>query len=98
MARTVEAINDGEVHRYFAKPLDFALFQATMTGLATRIETLRRSGKLHVREAREDAFFRWIERVYPGTLDVTRNERGEIVINTALAELDLVDEAACSER
>jgi response regulator RpfG family c-di-GMP phosphodiesterase len=91
MARTIEAINEGEVHRFFTKPFDHALFHETITALAERIEKLRRSGELDARSAHEREFFRWIEHVYPGTLDVSRNERGEILIGDALEDLALLD-------
>jgi DNA-binding NtrC family response regulator len=91
LARTLEAINEGEVHRFFNKPFDLALFNATMTAVAERIEALRRSGELDARKARQAEFFRWIERVYPGTLDVARSERGEILVDPALEELALFD-------
>ncbi len=41
MDRAIEAINEGEVHRFFTKPFDFELFLATMKRLAERIEKLR---------------------------------------------------------
>jgi len=92
MARTLEAINEGEVHRFFTKPFDAALFHTTMTGLVERIERLRRDGELEARRAALAEFHAWVDEVYPGTLQIVRNAQGEIVIEPPLNELRLLDE------
>jgi DNA-binding NtrC family response regulator len=92
MTRTLEAINEGEVHRFFTKPFDFELFRATMRSLVERIEKLRRDGELDARAARRAEFYRWVEEVFPGTLDVVRNEAGEVVIDPPAEDLQLLDE------
>jgi two-component system, probable response regulator PhcQ len=91
MDRTIEAINEGEVHRFFTKPFDFELFLATMKRLAERIEKLRGDRTLGARKTRRDEFYRWVEEAFPGTLDVARNERGELVVDLPLEVLELLD-------
>lgn len=91
MDRTLEAINEGAAHRFFTKPFDFELFLATMKSLAERIEKLRRDRNLDARKARRDDFYRWVEEAFPGTLNVARNERGEVVIDPPLEDLQLLD-------
>jgi DNA-binding NtrC family response regulator len=93
MPRALAAINEGEVHRFLTKPFDLELFVATMTALAARIERLRREGELDAREAHREGFFRWVERAFPGTLAVARNERGEVVLDPPLEDLALIEGA-----
>ncbi|MEO7331509.1 MAG: response regulator [Minicystis sp.] len=92
MDRVIEAINDGEVHRFFTKPFDLELFLATMTSLASRIERLRRDRDLDAHKAHRDAFYQWVEEAFPGTLEMNRNEQREYVIDPPAEDLRLLDE------
>jgi YesN/AraC family two-component response regulator len=91
MARALEAINEGEVHRFFSKPFDLDLFNATLRGLADRIQRLRREGELETRKARRDELYRWIEHAFPGTLDIVRDEGGRIVVDPPIEDVQLLD-------
>jgi response regulator RpfG family c-di-GMP phosphodiesterase len=91
MDRALEAINEGEVHRFFTKPFDFELFLATMKRLAERIEKLRGDHFLDAHKARRDEFYRWVEDAFPGTLEVARNDRGELVVDLPPEVLQLLD-------
>ncbi len=81
MARTLEAINEGEVYRFFSKPFDFELFQATMRGLVNRLERLRRDGEAEARAARRKELHQWIEQTFPGTFEIARGDDGAIVVD-----------------
>jgi len=97
MDRTLEAINEGEVHRFFTKPLDYELFQATISALVDRIEKLRRDSEADERAARRDEFLRWVEATFPGTLDVVRSEHGEVVVDLPIEDLRLLDRPSRSQ-
>ena len=83
MDRTLLAINEGEVQRFFVKPFDLELFRRTMSACADRIERLRREGEEEARVARRDELHRWVDVRFPGTLSVTRNDAGEVVVDVA---------------
>ena len=89
--RTLAAINEGEVHRFFTKPFDVNLLRATIQSLGERIDKLRRDGDLDARQARRDEFHRWVEEVYPGTLVVQHNDGGEVILDPSLEDLRLLD-------
>lgn len=94
MDRTLDAINEGEVHRFFSKPFDYELFLATMRSLPARIEKLRHDRAHDAQKVRRDEFYAWVEATFPGTLDVARNESGEVEIDPSFDELQLLDELA----
>jgi DNA-binding NtrC family response regulator len=83
MDRAVNAINEGEVVRFFAKPFDPDAFGRALGDLGERILMLRRERHAEAQRARCKELFDWIERCYPGTLDFPRNESGEVVIDVA---------------
>jgi DNA-binding NtrC family response regulator len=89
MDRAMEAINEGEVHRFFTKPFGLELFQATMAAMADRIDALRRDGEKRAQDTRREELYRWVEQVFPGTLDIARNAEGEIVIEGPFVEIPL---------
>jgi hypothetical protein len=62
-----------------------------MRDLAERVDKLRRDGEIEARQGRRDELLRWVERVFPGTLDVVRDDRGRIVIEPLLEDLALLD-------
>jgi DNA-binding NtrC family response regulator len=81
MERAVNAINEGEVARFFAKPFDPHLFVAQLTELGERVLMLRRERHAEAQRQRCDEFFRWIEESYPGTLAIKRADDGAVVID-----------------
>jgi DNA-binding NtrC family response regulator len=93
-ARTLEAINEGEVFRFFSKPFDFELFQETMRGLVARIARLRRDGEVEARSGRRGELHRWIDGAFPGTLAFSRNEEGEVLVDTNAEDVALLDPRA----
>jgi DNA-binding NtrC family response regulator len=80
MDRAVNAINEGEVVRFFAKPFDAEAFTRALSDLGERILLLRRERHAEAQRERRTEIFDWVERRYPGGLDFARNERGEVVI------------------
>jgi DNA-binding NtrC family response regulator len=81
MDRAIDAINEGEVVRFFAKPFDLDSFVRALTELGERVLTLRRERHAEAQRARCDEFFRWVEQRYPGTLAFERDDGGEVVID-----------------
>jgi len=90
--RVLDAINEGEVHRFFTKPFDGELFSRTLWTLVERIEKLRQEGEQETRRARREELYRWVDSRFPGTLDVQRGESGEVLI--PVGALDRSAEAA----
>jgi response regulator RpfG family c-di-GMP phosphodiesterase len=91
MTRALAAINEGEVHRFFEKPFDAALFQTTMKALAERIEKLRNDGQVEARATRRRLLDHRIEEDFPGTLDVVRDESGAVVVDALPEDVELLD-------
>ncbi len=91
LERTLAAINEGEVHRFFSKPFEVQLFRATMQSLGERIDKLRRDGDLDAQRVRCDELYRWVEEVYPGTLAVRRSDGDEVLLEPSLDDLQLLD-------
>jgi DNA-binding NtrC family response regulator len=83
MERALDAINEGEVARFFAKPFDVDAFVGTLGDLRERILRNRRERYAEAQRERCEALFRWIESDYPGTLSVERAPSGEVVIDSA---------------
>jgi CheY-like chemotaxis protein len=86
MARAVDAINEGEVVRFFAKPFDAATFIRALDDLGARILKLRRERHVDAKRERCDEFFRWVEERYPGTLAFERGDDGATLIDAARLE------------
>jgi DNA-binding NtrC family response regulator len=78
MDRTIAAINDGEVVRFFTKPLDPASFHEQMAALIGRVERQRREGVHEVRRARRESLYRWLAERFPGAEAVERETSGEV--------------------
>jgi DNA-binding NtrC family response regulator len=95
MDRAVNAINEGEVVRFFTKPFDLERFVRALDDLRDNVLTLRRERRADAQQARCDQLFAWIEGRYPGALDFERTEGGEIVIDVVRlkAFLDSTPEA-----
>jgi hypothetical protein len=81
MERAVNAINEGEVARFFAKPFDPDMFVAQLTELGERVLMLRRERHADAQRQRCDEFYRWVEQCYPGALALERGDDGAVVID-----------------
>ncbi len=97
MDRAVNAINEGEVVRFFAKPFDLPSFVRALEDLGGRILALRRERYADAQRARCAELFRWIEDHYPGTLDVQRGPNDEVLLDAARLRA-FVAEAGPAER
>ncbi|MBI2393817.1 MAG: response regulator [Deltaproteobacteria bacterium] len=86
--RALRAINEGEVHRFFVKPLDIAFFARTVKSLGERLARLRRQAERDSREARRDAFFAWIDAHGPAPA-LARDPRGEVFVDLSFLEAAL---------
>jgi DNA-binding NtrC family response regulator len=93
MDRAVNAINEGEVVRFFTKPFELDRFIRALNELRESILMLRRERHTEAQRERCDELFKWIDEHYPGTLDFTRNDAGEVIID-AVRLRSYVDSAA----
>lgn len=83
MDRTIRAINDGEVLRFFTKPLEPAAFHEEMKALVERVIRQRRDGGQETRKARRDALYGWLAERFPGAERVERAADGAVEIDVA---------------
>ncbi len=81
LERALEAINEGEVQRFFAKPFDARAFRFALESLAERIDRLRRDGEDRAREARRADLIRWVEARHPGIGEIERDDDGTVVLD-----------------
>ena len=81
LARALDAINEGEVTRFFPKPFNVAMFRETLAALTGRIDRLRREGEELARIDRRTELHRWLDLSAPGTTSVNFGPNGEIVVD-----------------
>ena len=81
MDRTLAAINDGEVVRFFTKPLDPPSFHKEMAALVARVERQRREGVDEIQRARREALYGWLAERFPGAEVVERDARGVVRVD-----------------
>jgi CheY-like chemotaxis protein len=81
---TLEAINQGEVTRFLAKPFDPERLRAVLVELGERIAQHRRDEALRSRDTRREQFLRWIERRFPGITAIVRDDVGRVFIDLPL--------------
>jgi DNA-binding NtrC family response regulator len=81
--RALQAINEGEVVRFFPKPFDPGVFRTTIESLAGRIVQMRRDGEDQAQAARRKELHRWMEARFPGSTTVERAEGGEVRVDAA---------------
>jgi DNA-binding NtrC family response regulator len=96
--RALDAINGGEVVRFFTKPFDVDLFRASMEALIERIDRSRREHADATVRARRAELQRWLDRRYPGLLDLEKNADGDLVIDLGPLAVAVDDTALDSTR
>ena len=79
--RALDAINGGEVVRFFTKPFDVELFRASMEALIERIDRSRREHADATIRARRAELQRWLDRRYPGLLEIEKSAEGDLVVD-----------------
>jgi DNA-binding NtrC family response regulator len=92
MARTIEAINHGEVVRFFTKPIDPAKLVEEMTLLIARVEQQRRTGVHELQSTRRQALYGWVAERFPGAEQVEREGDGTVTVDLERVQAAL---AAC---
>ena len=83
--RAINAINEGELHRFFVKPLDLDVFARVVGGLGDRIAASRLASAREWRETRRTEFFAWVH-AQCRPLAVERAAGGEVVVDAAQLE------------
>lgn len=85
--RALAAINEGEVARFFAKPLEADVFRDSILAMTERVQRMRRETTDRMRHARAEALRGWTERTFPGTCRFDRDERGALLVRADAASL-----------
>jgi len=96
MDRTIEAINHGEVVRFFTKPLDPARFLEEMSAIVARVEEQRRAGVHELSSARRQALYAWLAERFPGAECVEREPDGAVRVDPERARAALVSSGAAA--
>lgn len=86
--RAIAAINEGELHRFFVKPLDYLAFTRTLQGLSERIATSRRESQREWERSRRHLFFAWVDSEGRKPL-VWREASGDLVVDEGMVEASL---------
>lgn len=81
----LDAINQGEVHRYLTKPWDQAALRRTVAGSLERLGEMRRSADAARRVAQREEIHRRLEQRYPG---ITRVELDDGAIELDPVRID----------
>lgn len=90
MERTVQAINTGEVVRFFVKPLVPAVLLDELDRLSERIRAVRARHEHDTQARRRTQLDAWLDRNFPDAHVVTRSPQGEIMLDLVelLSEVD----------
>jgi DNA-binding NtrC family response regulator len=89
LTSALEAINEGEVARFFLKPFDSELFLASLALLEERIARAQHVGAESTRPARAEALESWLEARFPGIRPLEASEgEVELELDGLLFELD----------
>jgi two-component system, probable response regulator PhcQ len=70
----LQAINDGEVHRYLTKPWDGGQIRSALAEALARLEELRSTAAVRRKGERRQRLLAELEREYPGIGSVTRED------------------------
>jgi len=85
--RAVAAINEGEVARFFPKPVDGAALRATLLSFRDRVHRVRRDIERRREQARVKALTAWAENNFPGVTELARDKSGAIIVDRAAYDL-----------
>jgi DNA-binding NtrC family response regulator len=85
--RALAAINEGEVARFFAKPLEPNVLRDSILAMSDRVRRMRQDESERMRHARIEALRSWAERTFPGTCEIDRDDRGALVVRDGAASL-----------
>ncbi len=81
MEMTLDAINQGEVARFFRKPFDPEVFCSVVGALGDRIAQNRNDDQARSWKVRREQFLRWIERRFPGITSIVKDDGGRVFID-----------------
>ncbi len=85
--RALAAINEGEVARFFVKPVGIDALRATLLSFHDRVHRVRRETEQRRERARIDALNAWAANEFPGSTEIARNKNGAIIVDRAAYEL-----------
>jgi len=85
--RALAAINEGEVARFFVKPISADQLSATLLSFRDRVHRVRRETEERLERARIDALTAWAENRFPGVTEIPRDATGAMVVDRAAYEL-----------
>jgi DNA-binding NtrC family response regulator len=93
----IRSINEGEIYRFFTKPCNIFDLAITIRHALQHLELVRENGRLLRTVKRQSAFIEQLERDYPGITLVKRGNKGEILLNEEVGELqNLLSECKAS--
>jgi two-component system probable response regulator PhcQ len=85
--RALAAINEGEVARFFVKPVDTEVLRATLLSFRDRVDRVRHETQQRRERARIDALNAWAENKFPGSTQIARDEDGAIIVDHTAYDL-----------
>jgi DNA-binding NtrC family response regulator len=91
LPRTMEAINDGEVCRFLAKPFERDGLLDALGALAAKIQEQRRGGEAEAHATRRRELEAWAEAMFPGCLAIARNGAAEVIVDPPPEHVALLD-------
>lgn len=80
--RALQAINEGEVVRFFRKPFDVEVFRRSLEALVQRIDAMRALDVEEERRRRALALQAWIAKRFPDLLDGVASSAGPLEIDS----------------
>jgi DNA-binding NtrC family response regulator len=85
--RALAAINEGEVARFFVKPVDGGALRASLLSFRDRVHRVRREAEERSERARIDALRAWATNKFPGSTEIPRDKNGAVIVDRASYEL-----------
>jgi DNA-binding NtrC family response regulator len=91
MESVMQAINEGEVHRYITKPFVGRALRALVENALVRREELRRATEAAQRAEKRGALLAQLEAEHPGITEVARDDGGAYLLDDAAAAAAAAD-------
>lgn len=82
-ARAIDAINEGEVARFFVKPFNLGALRETLFSFRERIDRVRKEAVERTERVRAKGLRDWAERAFPGVTEIPRDAEGAMLVDRA---------------